>query len=160
MTREKFSARWNGVDVNIMEEARIIDFAEILEGMEVERKYVIAPAVVENFMRAFDDRSPVHVDPARAKARGFSDVVAHGAILGGFVSHFVGMIFPGANSLLLSSDLRFSRPCYQGDELLLRAKVAQRQETERVVVLHIRFHNQTRGVLAATGRLQVKLGGA
>ncbi len=143
-----------------METARIIDFANISEGSEYEHDYVITTAVFENFMRAFGDRSPVHVDAEYARGCGFLDAVMHGAILNGFVSHFVGMIFPGANSLLLSVELRYLQPSYLGDALRLHAKVAQRQETARVVVLHVRFQNHTRGVMVANGRIQVKVRGA
>src|SRR5436190_1875392 len=98
-----------------MEPARIISYHELSEGMTHQRQYSITPDVYENFLRAFNDRSPIHIDADVARSRGFADRVMHGSILNGFVSHFVGMVFPGANSLLLSVDLRYSQPCYLGD---------------------------------------------
>jgi acyl dehydratase len=140
-----------------MNSARLIFYRELTEGQEQEHDYVITPSVYDNFLRAFDDRSPIHVDADHARAAGFAGQVMHGAILNGFVSHFVGMIFPGANSLLLSVDLRFSQPSYLGDALRLQAKVAQKLDAHQVVVLHVAFLNQTRGGTAATGRVQVKV---
>jgi len=125
--------------------------------MTCERDYAITPDVYRNFLACFDDRSPIHVDADYARARGFNDTVMHGAILGGFLSHFVGMVFPGANSLLLSMELRFIHPSYLGDSFLLRATVAQKLDARRVVVLHLVFMNQTQGLTAATARVQVKV---
>jgi 3-hydroxybutyryl-CoA dehydratase len=125
--------------------------------MTCERDYAITPIVYESFLRAFDDRSPIHVDSEYARLSGFADPVMHGAILNGFLSHFVGMIFPGANSLLLSVDLRYLQPSYLGDTLRLEAKVMQRLDAQQVVVLNCTFFNKTRGVNAAAGRLQVKV---
>lgn len=141
----------------MMDSAQHTTYADITEGDTREREYVISFEVYESFLRAFDDRSPIHVDDAYARGAGFIDRVMHGAILNGFVSHFVGMVFPGESSLLLSAELRYQQPSYLGDRLLLRAKVAQKLDTQQVIVLHVTFLNQTRGVTAATGRVQVKV---
>jgi 3-hydroxybutyryl-CoA dehydratase len=140
-----------------MEQAAINLYEQLVEGTTVQRDYVITDAVYENFLRAFDDRSPIHVDAEFAKAHGFVDRVMHGAILNGFVSHFIGMVCPGANSLLLSVDLRFAHPSYLGDAIQLHAKIAQKLDAQQVVVLHVTLANLTRGVTAATGRVQVKV---
>jgi acyl dehydratase len=140
-----------------MESARVISYRDVAEGTSCERDYAITPRVYQGFLETFDDRSPIHVDAEYARARGFADSVMHGAILNGFVSHFVGMVFPGATGLLLSVELRFAQPSYLGDTLKLRAKVAQKVDAQQVLVLHVTFINQTRSVTAATGRLQVKL---
>jgi acyl dehydratase len=140
-----------------MGSAQCISYRDLAEGMVRERQYVLTHTVYENFLCTFEDRSPIHVDADYARACGFADTVMHGAILNGFASHFVGMVFPGANSLLLSMELHFSQPSYLGDTLLLHAKVSQKLDARQVIVLHIAFHNQTRGLTAATGRAQVKV---
>jgi 3-hydroxybutyryl-CoA dehydratase len=143
--------------MHTVESAQVIAYRDLAEGMMREQTYVVTPEVHKNFLRTFDDRSPIHVDADYAKSCGFAGTVMHGAILTGFVSHFVGMVFPGANSLLLSVRLRFSRPSYLGDTLRLRAKITQKLDVEQVIVLQVTVLNQTRGVTAATGRVQVKV---
>lgn len=140
-----------------MTEANTLAFEDIHEGMICESNYVISNRVYDAFMTAFDDRSPIHVDDGHARAKGFEGTVMHGGILSGFVSHFVGMRFPGANSLLLSTDLRFLKPSYLGDELRLEARVTHKLESEHVIMIEIAFHNSTRTWLAARGRVQIKL---
>lgn len=125
--------------------------------MKVRHEYAITPQVYENFLTAFQDYSPVHVDEAYARQAGFAGKVMHGALLNGFLSHFVGIIFPGRPSLLLAVDLRFSQPSFLGDSLQLEALVSQKLDSQNVVILDISFQNLTRKNLAARGRVQVKL---
>lgn len=140
-----------------MESAQFHRYQDLAEGMTSERDYVITPAVYENYLRAFDDRSPLHVDATHARSAGYAGPVMHGGILNGFVSHFVGMVFPGTQALLLSTELRFQHPSYLGDTLRLQAKLVQKLDAQQVVVLHIAFLNLTRNITAASGRLQVKV---
>lgn len=132
-----------------------IRYEAIVEGAEVSQDYVITPTVYSNFLQTFGDRSPIHVEDGYARERGFEGRVMHGAILNGFVSHFVGMVLPGRRSLLLSVDLRYGSPSYLEDQIRIRGKVSQKVDAQRVVVLTFEIENLTRGSRAATGRAQV-----
>jgi 3-hydroxybutyryl-CoA dehydratase len=136
---------------------RTLHYHEINVGMKVAHDYVITPEVYAHFLAAFQDHSPVHVDEAFAKSRGFAGKVMHGSVLNGFISHFVGMRFPGRFSLLLSVDLRFANPSYLGDTIQLTSTVSQKMEAQKVVVLDVALTNTTRNCPAARGRIQVML---
>ena len=125
--------------------------------MKAAHSYVITPAVYEYFLAAFQDYSPVHVDEHFAQSRGFSGKVMHGSLLNGFISHFVGMYFPGELSLLLSADVRFSNPSYLGDAIQIAAVVSQTMDAQKVIVLDVTLTNLTRNCLAARGRIQVMI---
>ena len=56
-----------------MEPARVISYHDIVEGSTCERDYVITREVYDSFLRAFDDRSPIHVNAEHARGRGFVD---------------------------------------------------------------------------------------
>jgi len=135
--------------------ARTCRYEEIPVGMQEQFDYLISPDIYKYFLGAFDDRSPIHVDEDYAKAHGFSGKVMHGTLLNGFLSHFVGMHFPGKLSFLLAVDLRYSQPCYLGDSIRLQAKVSQKMDARRIIVLDLSFDNLTRGIRAASGRAQV-----
>lgn len=137
------------------EEARSFAYEDISPGMRESFIYTCTAEVYESFLKAFHDHSPIHVDEAYAQSRGFSGRVMHGTLLNGFLSHFVGMRFPGRNSLLLSADLRYAQPTYLGDVILLEAVVNQKLDANRVVVLDVIFANQTRKCTAARGRVSV-----
>jgi 3-hydroxybutyryl-CoA dehydratase len=137
--------------------ARVLSYADLVTGQTVSHTYRITEDVHTHFLGASGDYSPIHVDAAYARRQGFPDRVMHGTILGGFVSHFVGMVCPGRASLLLTSDLRFAQPCYLGDVIRLDAVVAQKVDLKQVVVLDLTLTNETRGVVAARGRVQVMM---
>jgi acyl dehydratase len=130
-------------------------YHEINVGMKASRGYVITPEVYEHFLAAFHDYSPVHVDEPFAKSRGFAGKVMHGSILNGFISHFVGMEFPGRFSLLLSVDLRFSNPSYLDDAIQIEAVVSQKMDARSIVILDLTLTNTTRSQLAGRARAQV-----
>jgi acyl dehydratase len=136
-------------------EPRTFAYDAIIVGMKEERSYAITPAVYECFLKAFDDRNPIHVDEASAKRSGFAGRVMHGSLLNGFLSHFVGMYFPGRFSLLLMSDLRFSQACYLGDTIRLAATVTQKMDARKIIILDVAFLNLTQQTTAARGRIQV-----
>lgn len=137
--------------------ADALHFADLQDGKTAVHRYRITEDVHASFVSAFDDRSPIHVDDQFARDRGFPERVAHGAILNGFLSHFVGMRLPGATALLLSVDIRYLAPSHVGDELELTARVAQRSESTRTIVLAVTFENLTRGRAAAAGRALVRV---
>jgi acyl dehydratase len=125
--------------------------------MRERREYVISGEVYENFLKAFHDHSSIHVDESYALKCGYSGRVMHGTLLNGFLSHFVGMYFPGRLSLLLAADIRFSQPSYFGDVICLEAVVAQKVDARNVIVLDVVFTNMTRDCIVARGRVQVML---
>ena len=136
-------------------EPRTFAYRDIADGQREILDYPITPEVYDRFLDAFQDYSPIHVDEAFAQSKGFAGRVMHGSILNGFVSHFVGMWFPGRFSLLLSVDLRFSQPSYLGDVILLESVVSQKMDSRDIVILDVTLTNLTRNLLAARGRVQV-----
>lgn len=136
---------------------RDLSYESIREGTRVARQYTIAPEVYARFLEAFEDCSPIHVDDAYARERGFQGKVMHGAILNGFVSNFVGVHFPGRRALMLSVDLRYANPSYLGDVLEIRARVVQKVDSRQVILLTMQLENLTQGTLAANGRVQVAI---
>lgn len=132
-------------------------FQEIEEEAEYSYSYTIDETVYSTFLSAFQDQSPIHIDESFARTAGFSGRVMHGAILNGFLSHFVGMHFPGRSSLILSVNMNYHLPTYLGDLLTLTAQVRQKVEAAQVVVLAIKFVNQLTGRAVASGKVQVSL---
>ncbi|MEP6669621.1 MAG: MaoC/PaaZ C-terminal domain-containing protein [Chthoniobacter sp.] len=135
--------------------ARTFRYEDIALGAKEARDYVISQEVYDHFLSAFGDRSPIHVDEDYARACGFEGRVMHGALLNGFLSHYIGMYFPGRLSLLLAVDLRLAKPSYLGDTIHLEAVVSQKLDASNVVVLDAVFTNVTRDCLVARSRVQV-----
>ena len=132
-------------------------FEEIEEGMRFTSSYVISEAVYQNFLATFHDTNPLHVEEGYAKQNGFDGTVMHGAILNGFLSHFIGVRFPGKRALWLSSSVYFLNPSYLGDSLSLIAEVSQKTELGQLVTLKFWFENETRKTKVGKGTIQVKV---
>ena len=137
--------------------ARDYSFSEIEVNAEFTHKYTIDDTAYEMLVKVFQDKSPLHIDEDYAKSAGFAGRVMHGAILQGFLSHFVGMYFPGKKSLILAVSVNYHRPSYLGDEVSLTARVRQKVETGRVIVLEVKFKNAASLAVVASGKVQVSL---
>jgi acyl dehydratase len=140
-----------------MHYAQDYSFDEIEENSEFSHLYKIDESAYDALLNVFQDRSPIHVDEEYAKSARFSGRVMHGAILQGFLSHFVGMRFPGKRSLILSVNINYHRPSYLGDDIRLTARVRQKVETGQVVVLDVKFLNIASNVVVASGKVQVAI---
>jgi 3-hydroxybutyryl-CoA dehydratase len=132
-------------------------YAELTVGLSATREYQVTDDLYRGFLSLFDDRSPIHVDEAVAREQGFAGRVMHGAMLNGFLSHFVGMELPGARSILLSADLRYAKPVYLGDRVTLTGEISQRVDSQHVVVLTVVM--RARDEVVARGRVQVEVRG-
>ena len=130
---------------------------DVQEGFRTAHRYTISPAVYEHFLAAFGDTNRLHVDDQFARRCGFPEKVMHGVILNGFISHFVGVHFPGDATLLHSVSTQFKTPCHLGDEILIEATVTQVVDSVRVVAMDLVVTNATRGRVAAKSKVQVGL---
>lgn len=130
----------------------------LCEGARASRSYVLSPAIVEQFVEAYQDANPLHIDDAFARAHGFSQRVAHGAILNGFVSHFVWHAFagltPGGCLILHSVNIQYKTPCHAGDTIRIDGTVAQIAESVGTVTLDLLLTNVTRDRVAAKSKVQ------
>jgi len=131
-----------------------MDFLEVQEGMTVAQEYLITKEIYSQFLAAFGDENQLHIDEDYAVSRGFAGKVMHGAILNGFISHFLGMVFPARNVIIQSVQIDFKNPNYQDDKLQLRMTVAQKSEAVRTVVLKFEFYNATQNYVTAKGKVQ------
>ena len=80
----------------------------------------------------------------------------HGAILNGFISHFIGCIFPGNNSMILSTEIGFQKPVYLNEVLELNIKVIQKVETLKILVLSFKFTSKNQDS-KSIGKIKVLL---
>lgn len=130
---------------------------EIREGYRTSHRYVISDSVYERFLEIFHDTNALHTEDDFARRLGFPEKVMHGSILNGFISHFVGVHFPGGRVLLHSVDTRFKTPCHLGDEIEIEAVVSQVVSSVRVVTMALQLTNETRSRIAAKAKVQVGL---
>lgn len=132
-------------------------YHDIREDQKIRFKYRFDETIFGHFLEAFQDTNPLHTDDDYARLSHFKKKVMHGAILNGFLSHFIGVVFPGKFSLLHSIHIQYKEPNYIGDEITVEARVAQKVDALKVVVLDVNVLNLTSGQTSAKAKIQVGL---
>jgi len=135
--------------------AEAFDLEDLTVGQHAEFETVIADGDIDRFATLSGDESPLHVDKAFARNRGYADRVAHGAYLVALASRLVGMYMPGRNALLLAVQVSFVAPALSGVRVRVRGEVEQLSDSVRSVVLKLTIHDIANEALLARGRLTV-----
>ena len=98
---------------------------ELAVGQCAEQLHTVSPADLAGFAEVSGDRNPLHMDEAYAQATPFRGRVAHGMLLGAWISALLGDRLPGPGAIYVSQSLSFKRPVRIGDEVLTRAEVSE-----------------------------------
>jgi len=125
------------------------------KGDQFEQKFVVTEEIYRGFIVLFKDENPLHVNNDFARQLGFPDKVMHGNILGGFLSFFVGECLPLKNVIIHSQEIKYVKPVYLNDPLLLRTTVSAIHESVKVVELKFQFEKAATGMVVAKGQLQI-----
>lgn len=128
---------------------------DLTVGQHAEFETVIDEHDIDRFAALSGDSSPLHVDKAFARTRGYDDRVAHGAYLIALASRLVGMYLPGQNALLLSVQMSFAAPALPGTRVKVRGEIEQMSDSVRSIVLRLTVTEASAGTALARGRLIV-----
>lgn len=71
------------------------------------------------------DFNPAHINEAYAAKTFFKTRIAHGMLLGGFISAIIGTQLPGPGTIYIRQELNFVAPVRIGDTITARAEVAE-----------------------------------
>lgn len=125
------------------------------EGQSFAFMQLVSGADIDAFAALSGDVSPLHVDAAFARSRGFSDRVVHGALISAYVSRLFGVHLPGRDCFLQSLNMRFLSPSHAGDVLELRAEISQLNVPLRTFTADVRV--TCNGNVVAKGKAQIGL---
>ena len=90
-----------------------------------QKLHVIDSADFKRFAELSGDWNPIHTDPEFASATPFKAVIAPGLLISAYISALIANELPGKGSIYLSQSLRFLRPVYHADEILVIVKVIE-----------------------------------
>ncbi len=129
-------------------------FAELHLGLQQAFAFAVTEESMEQFRRLTGDVSPIHVDEAAAKARGFAGRVVYGMLGASLFSTLAGVYLPGEHCLLHEVDAKFAKPVYIGDVLTVSGQITDMNDTFKAVTIKAQITNQrgekvTRGVIKA-----------
>ena len=106
----------------------------------------------EQSMRLFGelsgDVSPIHLDDAFARQRGFPGRVAFGMLTSSFYSTLVGVYLPGRWALLHGLDIELKAPAFVGDRLTIGGEIVHRTEAYRRLEIKASIVNEAGKVIS------------
>jgi 3-hydroxybutyryl-CoA dehydratase len=79
----------------------------------------ITEQIVNDFSNLIGDKNPIHTDFEYAKNTIFKKPIAHGMLISSFFSKMISEIYPGHGSIYLSQSMRFLKPCYVNDKIIV-----------------------------------------
>jgi 3-hydroxybutyryl-CoA dehydratase len=119
-------------------------------------KYTVSEKIYNGFIDLFNDKNPLHTQDEFAVSKNFSSKVMHGAILCGFLSHFIGECLPTKNVVVLSYKLQFTKPVYINDVLLFTGVVSDVFESVNSIDFSFKFFKEDKSVVSK-GTISIKL---
>jgi 3-hydroxybutyryl-CoA dehydratase len=126
-------------------------YEEIEIGETASVSKMISEADIVNFAGIIGDFNPIHVNPEYAKTTMFGERIAHGMLTASFISTLVGCCIPGINALYLSQEVKFVKPVKIGDTITATAKVTEKIDAKRRVIMETTITNQ-HGEVVITGK--------
>ncbi|MDV6333004.1 MaoC family dehydratase [Asticcacaulis sp. 201] len=87
------------------------------------RVFTVDDAAIQAFADVSTDHNPVHVDEAFAAQSPFKGRIAHGMLLGAYISATLASDLPGRGSIYVSQTLEFKRAVRPGDEATVEVTI-------------------------------------
>lgn len=118
----------------------------VLKLGQTESFEVVITKDMENVFRMLTgDINPLHQDDEYAKQIGngkFEEHVCFGMLTASFYSTLAGVYLPGKYSLLHSLDIKFQKPVYVGDNLIVTGEITDKQEGLNLIQIKAEIKNQ------------------
>lgn len=122
---------------------------------EFKHTYRVSNDLYEQFLGIFKDTNIFHIDSEYAKGKGFTDKIVHGNVLGGFLSHFIGVVLNLDRTVIASETINFHLPVYINDELVLTGEVGDFISSVQAYKVKFYFKNQA-DQKVASGKVLLK----
>ena len=126
-------------------------------GQSFQKDFFISEELGRSFAQISGDFNPVHLDEEYAKGTMFGKRIAHGMLLGGYISGILGNDFPGEGTIYLKQDMKFMKPVYYGDTITISVTVLEMDDARNRMTLETNCYNQgSELVLAGTALVMLK----
>lgn len=127
---------------------------ELSLGQEASFAKTITENDVYTFAGVTGDFNPAHINQAYAESTPFKTRIAHGMLSGSMFSTILGTDLPGAGTIYLGQELKFTKPVHFGDTITATVKVTELVVEKNRVVLDCIATNQD-GDVVVSGKATV-----
>lgn len=101
-------------------------------GDSYSEQIVITDALVRAFSEISGDKNPIHLDEEYASKTVFGRRIAHGLLVGSFISKVLGNKLPGKGTIYLKQEFNFLAPVFIGQSIEVRVTVAEKKENKPI----------------------------
>jgi acyl dehydratase len=115
----------------------------VVVGQRAERSLTLTAAHVKTFAELTGDYNPLHFDEAFVSKMKFGKLVVQGGLTTGLLHALVAMDMPGAGTVFLSQNWKFTAPVFIDDTITASAEIKSVHATKPVTQLAIRVARQT-----------------
>jgi len=138
-----------------------LELSDIYLGQTVDYIHTVTESEIDRFAELSGDFNPLHISDNYAIDNGFKERVAHGFLLGAYISGVIGMLLPGRRCLLLDEQLSFPKPVYPGDRVTIYCVVAEIWEDLSMFEIRVRMkkkdNSTNKVVTVARGKVQCQI---
>jgi 3-hydroxybutyryl-CoA dehydratase len=128
--------------------------SELVKGEKSEFTKTVSESDVYLYAGVTGDLNPAHINEAYAKNTFFKTRIAHGMLLGGFISAVIGTRLPGPGTIYVSQELYFKAPVKLGETVSAVVEVAEIDIEKNRAVLKTTCINE-QGTLLVDGKAVV-----
>jgi 3-oxoacyl-[acyl-carrier protein] reductase len=104
-------------------------------------EFEITQGMIDKFVEITGDVNKVHFG---------KEAIVHGMLTASFISTFIGMILPGGGAVWVSHNIRFIKPVYVNDKLIIDGRVAGINYNSHQVELYIDIVRKGELVVSST----------
>ena len=87
------------------------------------KTFAVSESMIDKFSKITGDKNPLHLNDAYAKSTIFKKRIAHGFLVGGFISAVLGSYYPGNGTIYLSQNMKFISPVFINDSIKVEIKI-------------------------------------
>ena len=123
---------------------------ELHVGDKAEFSKTISESDIYLYAGITGDFNPAHINEAYAAKTFFKTRIAHGMLLGGFISAILGNQLPGPGTIYIRQELNFLRPVHIGETIIARVEIVEVLPEKNRIRLKTTCVNQD-GILLVEG---------
>lgn len=126
-------------------------FSDLYIGQTESFTIMITEQMEDSFRKITGDINPLHEDDEFAKMVGnnkFPSHVSFGMLTASFYSTLAGVYLPGKYSLIHSLNIKFQKPVFAGDHLMVCGKIVDKQDELKLIEVKVTMKNQNAQVVS------------
>lgn len=115
-------------------------YFKIGEKLTVTKKIKFEDIV--KFAEISGDKNPLHLDEEYASKSIFKKRIAHGMLIGSYISAVLGNEFPGEGSIYLEQNFKFMKPVFVDDIITIDIEIINIDMEKKIIFLKTECKNQ------------------